>query len=706
MVSDSQDCKPWLPPDSWRKMLFESVPSMRRFRLISWPAFLVVLLLVQAALSLSLPRGRPLTAYSKTIYGLALVIAAGISTLNAVRSRKAIRLFWSFLAAAFGAWSLNSCVWIYDVLRLGSNRPAYLPANVPLILRTVLMIAAVASRPHLELSRQRRYRATLNFLLLLFFWVFAYALLLVQQPLTIWDTPSYLRVDALYAGQNFFLLAVLGVLILRAQRPWKFIYGHLLGAATLYVLTSLAANLVFVLRGYRPSWVDLAFTTSACWFVWIALQERKRAAQLEWSARPDTTDPKYASIWAMLSVVSIPIIGLWELFRTDEPYRTHEIRLFIVLVSVLLLGVGGSIEWYLANRDLFSQAGVANERFRLAAQAGKMYAYEWDVATDIIMRSPEYVNMLGFSDPAEQLTRQQILDRVHPDDHALLIGSVDQLTPANPTTQISYRMLRPDGPVMWLETSGRAFFDAQGRLVRMIGMVADITERKRAEEALASVRQRLIEAQEQERARIARELHDDTNQRLAMLAMNIEQLRDDLPEQMVELHGRMDELRKDTVEISNDIRTLAHELHPPGLEYVGLIGAARGFCREFGEQQKMQIDWQTQDVPSRLSADISLCLFRVLQEALHNSAKHSGARQCEVQLWGTPEEVHLRVSDSGVGFHPDLEREGRGLGLISMQERVRILKGTFSIQSQPQRGTAIHVCLPLGTEIDSMRMAV
>ncbi len=123
-------------------------------------------------------------------------------------------------------------------------------------------------------------------------------------------------------------------------------------------------------------------------------------------------------------------------------------------------------------------------RLRLAAQAGKMYAYEWDVATDMITRSPEYVNILGFSDPAKQLTRQQILERVHPDDQALLIGSVDQLTPANPTTQISYRMQRPDGAEIWLETSGRAFFDGQGRLVRMIGMVADITERKRAEEAL------------------------------------------------------------------------------------------------------------------------------------------------------------------------------------------------------------------------------
>lgn len=166
----------------------------------------------------------------------------------------------------------------------------------------------------------------------------------------------------------------------------------------------------------------------------------------------------------------------------------------------------------------------AKERLVLAAQAGKTYAYEWDVATDTIMRSPEYVNVLGFSGPPMRLTRHQILDRVHPDDRALLIGSVDQMTPANPSSQISYRMLRSDGAVTWLETRGRAFFDAHGKLVRTIGMVADVTERKLAEEALAVVSRKLIDAQEQERSRIARELHDDIGQRLAMLTIQLDQL--------------------------------------------------------------------------------------------------------------------------------------------------------------------------------------
>jgi signal transduction histidine kinase len=132
----------------------------------------------------------------------------------------------------------------------------------------------------------------------------------------------------------------------------------------------------------------------------------------------------------------------------------------------------------------------------------------------------------------------------------------------------------------------------------------------------------------------------------------------------------MGDLLKQTWEIGDDIQTLSHELHSAKLEYLGIAGAIRGFCREFAEQQKFEIDLNTLDLPSPLSSDISLCLFRVLQEALHNSAKHSGGKHFEVRLWGTPEEIHLSVKDSGAGFDREAAKESRGLGLISMEERV------------------------------------
>ena len=165
----------------------------------------------------------------------------------------------------------------------------------------------------------------------------------------------------------------------------------------------------------------------------------------------------------------------------------------------------------------------------------------------------------------------------------------------------------------------------------------------------------------------------------------------------------MGELQNQTSEIATDIQSLSHELHSSKLEYLGIAAAMRGFCGQFGEQQNVEIDFKIPDLPSPLSPDISLCLFRVLQEALHNSAKHSGVRHFEVQLWGTSVEIHLTVSDSGAGFDSEAAKEGRGLGLISMEERLKLVKGTLSIESQPKRGTTIHARVPLGSGRDAMR---
>jgi signal transduction histidine kinase len=219
--------------------------------------------------------------------------------------------------------------------------------------------------------------------------------------------------------------------------------------------------------------------------------------------------------------------------------------------------------------------------------------------------------------------------------------------------------------------------------------------------ALASVGPKLIEAQEQERARIGRELHDDIVQRLALLAVELERVQQRSPD----LHSRLGELRKQTSDIAIDLQSLSHELHSSKLEYLGVAFAMKSFCKEFGEQQKVEIDFQSHDLPSPVPPDISLCLFRVLQEALHNSVKHSGARHFEARLWGTSDQINLTVRDSGLGFDIEAAKESRGLGLVSMQERVRLVKGTLSIESQPKRGTTIHACVPLSRESDSMRAA-
>jgi signal transduction histidine kinase len=232
----------------------------------------------------------------------------------------------------------------------------------------------------------------------------------------------------------------------------------------------------------------------------------------------------------------------------------------------------------------------------------------------------------------------------------------------------------------------------------------DITERRLAEAALANVSRKLVEAQEQERIRIGRELHDDIGQRLALAVIELQELHED-PLILPEVRNRMGKLQKQTSEIATDIQSLSHELHSAKLQYLGIAAAMRGFCREFGEQQKVEIDFQAHDLPSLVSPDTSLCFYRVLQEALHNSAKHSGVRRFEVRLWGTPDEIHLTVRDSGAGFEREAAKESRGLGLISMEERLKLLKGTLSIESQSKRGTTIHARVPLGSGSQSVRAA-
>jgi signal transduction histidine kinase len=219
---------------------------------------------------------------------------------------------------------------------------------------------------------------------------------------------------------------------------------------------------------------------------------------------------------------------------------------------------------------------------------------------------------------------------------------------------------------------------------------------------LADVSRRLIEAQEQERSRIARELHDDIGQRLALLAVELEQLHQNAPD-LPEVRSRMGELLKQASELASDIQTLSHELHSTKLEYLGAAGAMRDLCRELGEQTKVKIDFKSQDLPNPLPPNISLCLFRVLQESLRNALKHSGAPQVEVELRGTPQEIHLVVSDRGVGFESKASKASPGLGLVSMEERLKLLKGIISIESRPKHGTTVHARVPLSSGSDSLR---
>jgi signal transduction histidine kinase len=224
--------------------------------------------------------------------------------------------------------------------------------------------------------------------------------------------------------------------------------------------------------------------------------------------------------------------------------------------------------------------------------------------------------------------------------------------------------------------------------------------RKQTEEALSSVSNKVIEAEEQERHRIASDLHENIGQRLTLLAIETEQLEADAANPTVGVPTRMDSVRKQTLEILADVKLSAHELHSPRLQYLGIAEVMSSFCNEFGERKRVEIEFRSEGLPSFVPPDVTLCLFRVLQEALHNAGKHSGVRKFDVQLSGTSKEIHLAVSDCGVGFSLATAKRGRGLGLNRIQERLKLVKGSLSIDSQPKRGTTIHARVPFTSSSD------
>jgi PAS domain S-box-containing protein len=242
---------------------------------------------------------------------------------------------------------------------------------------------------------------------------------------------------------------------------------------------------------------------------------------------------------------------------------------------------------------------------------------------------------------------------------------------------------------------------AAGRLVGAVKIVRDITEQKRAEEALSTVSQRLIEAQEEDRARLARELHDDINQRLVMLGMRLDRLMHKPPTSAGELRGELLQATQQISELVKDLQALSQRLHSSKLELLGLAPAAASLCKELSDQQDVKVDFSAENIPQELPHLIALCVFRVLQEALQNAIKHSASRHFQASLKCGVHNIELTVQDSGVGFDPEEATRRRGLGLTSMNERLKLVDGELSIRSEPGRGTTIHARLPLSPQMNS-----
>jgi PAS domain S-box-containing protein len=288
------------------------------------------------------------------------------------------------------------------------------------------------------------------------------------------------------------------------------------------------------------------------------------------------------------------------------------------------------------------------------------------------------------------------LDKLHSEDLQTFLHICFSSMNKGQNTTVEYRMQRNDGHYRWMRCTRSPRLSADGRFVGYIGCCVDVTDEKEAKIASAEFGSKLIRAQEEERARIARELHDDINQRLAILANGLQNFGSENPPadaNQNNQNGKAQELWRLTNEIAADIQHLSHQLHPSKMRYLGLTAAVRDLCQGFSRQHDIAVECIVQDLPRTLEDDVSLNLYRTIQECLHNVAKHSQARHVKVELTRKTTFLHLRVSDDGIGFNP-ADVVDKGLGLLSIRERLRSVGGELSIWSRPSLGTQLEGTVP------------
>ncbi len=262
--------------------------------------------------------------------------------------------------------------------------------------------------------------------------------------------------------------------------------------------------------------------------------------------------------------------------------------------------------------------------------------------------------------------------------------------------------IRKDGSRRAIAWSSLAHHAADGSVTSIISTGLDITARKIAEDALRHSQEELrrltaslFTTQEEERKRLARELHDDMNQRMAMLANEVNLLERDLPGSPDLIRDQLRSLRERVERLSDDLRRAAHQLHPSSLEHFGLVAALESYCPDFSKLYPIRLKFTHRGVPASIPFDVSLCLYRIAQECLHNIAKHSGAKEATLALRGDKKGLLLAVIDKGEGFDPDMVADQSGLGIVGIRERVRLVGGSVSIHSRAGHGTAIDVRVPL-----------
>ena len=922
----------------------------RKARFAFWPTALLAIVVIKAGLALALRPDASVLSYSGGIlYLLLLLLATGFAIRNAIENTLGSRPFWVFLAIGTGLWALGQWIYVYYGLGLHIDVPDNSIADPALFLHVALLMAAIATFPHRNVTDQKRYPALLNAILLVIFWGFLYVYAVFPHQLYPSATSYALGFDVLYTLENWALILAVVVLSVRASLPWKSIYLHLLGASTVYALSSVAANLAIDAAGYiNGKLYGVGPIAAVCWFVWIPLRARQSVGSELRATRSDSGRSSQASAWAMVVVALLSFPIVWELLRKDDASGMRMFRALVAIVAIVCLTSAAFIKEYLGKSELAANLGCANERLRLAMESGKAVGWEWDIKSRRVSWFGDLKTSFGIDSGTYVERADEFLQRnVCVEDQEQVSEAVSDAKKNHGLYQGEFRLVWPDGTLRWVAAKGEFQYSSRGEPERMLGMAVDITERKqlqtellesqdrivsivasamdaiiavddtdkillfngaaekmfdcprqeaigspierfiplrfrdataaagfpealgtlwalratgeqfpvevsvsqsnvsgkssftviirdvteqkrteqglrkseerfrlfmshspavawmkdeqghyiymnetylkhfgireedrrgktdfeiypraiaeqfrendeaalsvghpievtedsigpdgepctwlaykfpfednsgqifvggigiditerkKARESLQTLTGRLIHAQEEERARISRELHDDFSQRLALLGIGLGQLWKKLPMGATEARENVLEMLKGTKELSSDLHTLSHELHSSRLEHVGLVSALHGLCREMSEKYKIEVHLSDCDVRLNMPKDVALCLFRVAQESLGNVVKHSKAKGAKVSVGANPTCIWLRIADAGRGFDLGVQNARAGIGLTGMRERLRLVGGTLEVKSEPEHGTEILAEVPLSEKEDHVRI--
>ena len=383
-----------------------------------------------------------------------------------------------------------------------------------------------------------------------------------------------------------------------------------------------------------------------------------------------------------------------EFHRKYYCHASTESRPFLIHAARLNLP-GSTFRVLITHEELpFDRDDFRDSKERLIDLLGtKILAWEGEVEGQRFTYVSEHaIEILGY--PISAWYEPNFLaSHIHEEDLHWVLAAYENQTRITEHFDLTFRLWARDGRLVWIQNLISLGPDSKGN-IKLHGFMIDVSERKRAEEALKDLGGRLIAAQEEERRRVARELHDDLNQRLALLSLELEQLGRKI-QKPIALRESVKRLQAHAQEIASEIHRLSYKLHPSKLDHVGLAPAVKSLCSELTQSGKLKVSFHQTGFPAALDRDVTLCVFRIAQEGLRNCVKHSGAESARVVLTKIRNAVRLVVSDNGCGFNAKAALMEKGLGFISMKERLHLLGGQMNVYSRPMRGTRIEVTVPL-----------